>query len=86
MQLSFEKDADGHISVKFKQGDTYEEFLYPEMIKKMYNEKTVDDSEMLGDFTQIEIKSINDLTKELQGIILESASVENEKKEEVFNS
>lgn len=81
MQLSFKKDTDGHISVEFKQGDVYEEFSYSEMIKKLYNEKMISDSEIQGSFTQKETESINELTNELREAIQETDDiVESEKR------
>ena len=81
MQLSLKKDTDGHISVEFKQGDAYEKFSYSEMIKKLYNEKMISDSETQGSFSQKEIESINELTNELREVILEMDDiVESEKR------
>ena len=66
MQLSFKKTLEGEISVRLKAETQYDEFSYSKMIKRIYDDKEIKDSEMLGDFTEREIISIKELTDELR--------------------
>lgn len=66
MQLSFKKSSEGEISVCLKSETQYDEFSYSKMIKRIYDDKEIKDSEMLGDFTEREILSIKELTDELR--------------------
>lgn len=78
MQLSFEKQANGEVRVRFKQNDMYEEFSYSKMVRKMFDEKIVADPEIIGNFTDKEIASINGLIGEFRGAITESSQKEDD--------
>lgn len=72
MKLSFVKNTSGDISVRFKCNNKYEVFSYPEMVKKMYDEKSVEMPELIGNFTEKEKESIYELIQEFQTAITES--------------
>lgn len=72
MQLSFEKQINGEISVRFKSNNSYEEFSYSKMVRKMYDEKTIEEPELIGDFTAKERTSISELMGEFRNAIIES--------------
>ena len=72
MQISFEKLSNGEVRVWFKNGDSYEEFSYSEMVRKMFDEKSVADSELRGEFTDKEKASISELIEEFRTAITES--------------
>lgn len=61
MQLMFSKNDDGEISVQFKESDSFEEFTYSKMVKKIYDEKIIEQPEIQGGFTEKEKKSINEM-------------------------
>ncbi len=79
MILSFKKTIDEEISVELKGTEGYEEFSYTKMIQKMHEDKSVEEAEIVGDFSQIERDSINQLISELRDAATEADSTEEEK-------
>lgn len=79
MQLLFNKDEQENISVQFVDKDGCTEFSYGEMIKRIYEDKVIDDSKIIGAFSEKEKKSISDLIDNCRKVIFEDAeqSVEN---------
>ena len=71
MQLSFDKDEQGNISVKFVDQDRYKEFSYAEMIKRIYDDKRIEDAKIVGTFSEKEIQSITDLIDRCREVIVE---------------
>lgn len=71
MQLSFEKQQNGEISVKFKVNETYEDFSYSKMVRKIYDEKIIEDSELIGTFSDKENDSICELINEFRNVVSE---------------
>lgn len=69
MQLSFRKQENGEVEVLFKEGTKYEDFSYPEMIRKLFVDRGIDESEMVGEFSESEEESIIELTKEIRKAI-----------------
>lgn len=68
MKLVYKKD-ENNIAVFFKEADSTSPFSYSEMIKKMYNEKEIDAPEIVGDFSERERKSIQEINDRLCELI-----------------
>lgn len=78
MQLSFKKISDEEITVEFKKDDLYQMFSYPEMVLKIYEERTCEEPEIIGSFTEKEKESIAELIKELRLAISEAEHLDEE--------
>jgi len=65
MKLVFNKNDDLEISVTQKDGDEVKEFNYVEMIKDLISTKRLEEPEMVGDFTDSEINSIQTMIKHI---------------------
>ena len=72
MKLSFNKNSDGEISVHFRNGVVLEQFSYSAMVKKIYDEKKIEEAEINGEFSEIERESIRSLINELRNAVVES--------------
>lgn len=69
MKLKFEKN-NGDVLVSFvNNDDSNESFSYSNMVRKIYADKTIEDAEVIGDFTDIERDSIKVLIKELRNAL-----------------
>ncbi len=69
MKLTFKKADDLQISVFQKVGKQEEEFSYINMIKSLINSKVMEPPEIIGTFTEAEIKSINSMITCINGEI-----------------
>lgn len=76
MRLLFNKDEHGNISVKLVDKDGYTDFSYGEMIKRIYDDKVIEDSDIQGSFTEKERKSINELIDNCRKAVFEEPSEE----------
>ena len=65
MKLVFNKNDELEISVIQKNGNEEKEFNYVEMIKDLINTKSLEEPEMVGDFTESEIGSIKTMIKHI---------------------
>jgi hypothetical protein len=74
MRLKFVKGADNKICVYIYDNNEYTTFSYPLMIKEMFNDKIVEEAEIEGNFTDVEIKSIKDIIEMLKSSIIQSES------------
>lgn len=74
MKLKFVKSADNKICVYLYDNNEYITFSYPLMIKAMFNDKIVEKAETEGNFTDVEINSINDIIEMLKSSIITSES------------
>lgn len=83
MKLSFNKQSDGEITVHFRNGADIEQFSYSMMVKKIYDEKKIEDAEILGEFSEIEQESIRSLINELRTAVVES-EIPGEEDNELF--
>ena len=70
MQMIFTKNQDGEIDVAIKDGEQNIAFSYPEMILRLYKDKSLISPEIEGNFSDEEIQSINELTDELRTAII----------------
>lgn len=70
MKLVFIKDEEEKVTVYFKEGDNREEFSYSEMVKRLYDERTIENAELEGVFTSEEEDSINKLVEEIRTVIV----------------
>lgn len=69
MKLKFEKN-NGDVLVSFVNNDGRNEvFSYSNMVKRIYDDKTIDDAEVIGDFSDLERESINVLINELRNAL-----------------
>lgn len=69
MKLKFEKN-NGDVLVSFvNNDDSNESFSYSNMVRKIYADKTIEDAEVIGDFTDIERDSIKVLINELRNAL-----------------
>ena len=75
MQISFEKLSNGEVRVQFKSGENYEDFSYSKMVRKMFDEKSVENPELRGEFTDKEKASISELIEEFRTAITESSQI-----------
>lgn len=78
MQLSFKKISNGEVIVEFKKADIYQTFSYSEMVLRIYEERTLEEPEIIGDFTEKEKESIAELIEELRLAMLEAEQMEKE--------
>ena len=76
MQLSFNKSIDGSIIVELKGEKGNEDFSYSRMIKEMYDDKSVENAEIKGDFSEKEIESIEKLVEELRAAIIDANNID----------
>lgn len=72
MTLALTKHPDGNITISFKNGTAYEEFSYSQMIIRLYADRQIDEPEMIGDFTDDERYSINELIKEMRSAVMDA--------------
>ena len=87
MRLLFNKDDQGNISVKIVDKDGYCDFSYGEMIKRIYDDKKIEDSEIQGLFSEKEKRSIAELIDNCRKAVFEEPSeeqVENDDSEFMF--
>ena len=69
MKLVFSKRDNEDIKVEIQKGESRISFDYPEMVKLLYNDKQIEDSELIGEFSEIEKKSINELIQSIRQVI-----------------
>lgn len=72
MQLLFNKDEQGNISVQLVNNEGCTEFSYAEMIKRIYDDKEIKDSKITGSFSEKEHQSIADLIDSCRKVIIEN--------------
>ena len=77
MKLVFEKNEKLEISVTQKEGDESKTFSYVEMIKHLIVAKSLEHAEIIGDFTESEIKSINSMLDHINLEVAEFYSEDN---------
>ena len=65
MKLSFQKEENGEIKVLIKDGAEYHDFSYSYMIRKLFEDKKIEEPEIKGDFSEDEIASIKDIANEI---------------------
>lgn len=73
MKLVFRKNEAGEISVFRKEAGTEKPFIYVEMIKELIESRTIDEAEVLGNFSEAERGSIKSMTKFLSEAIATAA-------------
>lgn len=78
MQLSFKKISNGEVIVEFKKANIYQTFSYSEMVLRIYEERSLEKPEIIGDFTEKEKESIAELIEELRLAMLEAEQMEKE--------
>lgn len=69
MKLVFIKTEEENVEVFLKRQDQNEPFDYGEMILKMYEDGNVEDAEIIGNFTDIEEQSIQEMITDLRRAI-----------------
>lgn len=72
MQLLFNKDEDGNISVYFVDSEENINFSYAEMIKRIYDDKVIEDAKITGSFSEKERQSITELIDSCRKVIDEN--------------
>jgi hypothetical protein len=63
MKLVFRKNEAGDISVFRKEAGTEKPFVYVEMIKELIESPSMDEAEVLGNFSDAERGSISSMTR-----------------------
>lgn len=71
MKLVFSKNDQLEISVIQKDGNNEKEFNYIDMIKNLINVKSLEDPEMIGDFSESEKDSIISMTEDINSEVAE---------------
>lgn len=61
MKIVFKKNEESQISVVQKIDGREQDFVYVDMIKTLVASKKMEDPEIIGKFTEAEIKSINSM-------------------------
>lgn len=74
MKLVFNKDENDSITVQFQDDSGTQTFSYSEMVKKIYNDRVIEDPVINGNFTDIERNSINELIR----LLRESSEIDGE--------
>lgn len=69
MKILFRKNDEGEISVFIVKENNCEEFTYNKMILELYEDNSIEDIGHEGDFSDVELKSIEELSKELKASI-----------------
>ena len=72
MQLLFNKDEDGNISVYFVDSEENINFSYAEMIKRIYDDKVIEDAKITGSFSEKERQSSTELIDSCRKVIDEN--------------
>ena len=78
MKLVFSKNDQLEISVIQKDGDSEKEFNYVDMIKNLINVKSLEESEMIGDFSESEKDSIISMIEHINSKVAEFYSEDKE--------
>jgi hypothetical protein len=73
MKLVFRKNESGEISVFRKEVDAEKPFVYVEMIKELIESRTIDEAEVIGNFSDAERGSISSMTRFISEAIAAAA-------------
>lgn len=73
MKLVFRKNEAGEISVFRKEAGTEKPFVYVEMIKELIESPSMEEAEMLGNFSDAERGSISSMTRFISDAIAAAA-------------
>ena len=65
MKLVFSKNEELEISVHSLSGSNKTEFNYIDMIKELIKDEKLDTPELIGEFTEAEMKSVNSMVKHI---------------------
>ena len=71
MKLVFSKNDQLEITVMQKNGDTTIEFNYVDMIKKLIDAKSLEEPEMIGEFSDSEKDSIMSMIEHINAEVAE---------------